>query len=57
MFRQGGSIISVSVTTAIIARSQHPGIMQAEVFVVFACLLVALVPVVWWLVSDHHGNW
>jgi ribosomal protein S12 methylthiotransferase accessory factor YcaO len=57
MFRQGGSIIAVSVTTAIIARSQHPGITQAEVFVVFACLLVALVPVVRWLVPDHHGNW
>jgi len=27
------------------------------VFVVFAGLLVLLVPVVWWLVPDHHGNW
>jgi EmrB/QacA subfamily drug resistance transporter len=57
MFRQAGSIVAVSVTTAIIARSQHPGTMQAEVFVVFACLLVALIPVVWWLVPDHRGNW
>lgn len=57
MFRQGGSIIAVSITTAIIARSHHPGFMQAHVFVVFAGLLVLLVPVVWWLVPDHHGNW
>ena len=57
MFRQGGSIIAVSITTAIIARSHHPGLMQAHVFVVFAGLLVLLVPVVWWLVPDHHGNW
>jgi EmrB/QacA subfamily drug resistance transporter len=57
MFRQGGAIIAVSLTTAIIARSSDPGLMQARVFVVFALLLVALLPAVWWLVPDHHGNW
>jgi EmrB/QacA subfamily drug resistance transporter len=57
MFRQGGAIIAVSLTTAIIARSHDPGLMQARVFVVFALLLVALLPVVWWLVPDHRGNW
>jgi EmrB/QacA subfamily drug resistance transporter len=56
MFRQSGSIIAVSVTTALIARSSDPGIAQARVFVVFACLLVAILPLVW-LVPDHHGNW
>jgi EmrB/QacA subfamily drug resistance transporter len=56
MFRQSGAIIAVSVTTALIARSTGPGIMQARVFVVFACLLVAVLPLVW-LVPDHHGNW
>jgi hypothetical protein len=35
----------------------QPGIMQAHVFVLFAGLLVVLVPVVWWLVPDHRGNW
>jgi EmrB/QacA subfamily drug resistance transporter len=57
MFRQSGAIIAVSITTVIIARSHDPGIMQARVFVVFALLLVALLPVVWWLVPDHRGNW
>jgi len=33
------------------------GIMQAHVFVVFACLLVVLIPAVWWLVPDHRGSW
>jgi EmrB/QacA subfamily drug resistance transporter len=56
MFRQSGAIIAVSVTTALIARSSDPGIMQAHVFMVFACLLVAILPLVW-LVPDHHGNW
>jgi EmrB/QacA subfamily drug resistance transporter len=57
MFRQSGSIIAVSVTTALIARSSHPGIAQAHVFVAFAILLLAILPLVWWLVPEHHGNW
>jgi MFS family permease len=56
MFRQSGSIIAVSVTTAIIARSSSPGLVQAHVFVVFAILLVLLLPLIR-LVPDHHGNW
>jgi EmrB/QacA subfamily drug resistance transporter len=56
MFRQSGSIIAVSIMTALIARSSHPGIAQAHVFVVFAFLLLAILPLVW-LVPDHHGNW
>jgi EmrB/QacA subfamily drug resistance transporter len=56
MFRQSGSIIAVSVTTALIARSADPGVAQARVFVAFACLLLAILPLVW-LVPDHHGNW
>jgi len=56
MFRQSGSIIAVSVTTAIIARSSQPGLVQAHVFVVFAILLLALLPLIR-LVPDHHGNW
>ena len=56
MFRQSGAIIAVSVTTAIIARSSHPGLVQAHVFVVFAILLIALLPLIR-LVPDHHGNW
>jgi EmrB/QacA subfamily drug resistance transporter len=56
MFRQSGSIIAVSITTALIARSSHPGIAQAHVFMVFALLLLAILPLVW-LVPEHHGNW
>ncbi len=56
MFRQSGAIIAVSVTTAIIARSSTPGLVQAHVFVVFAILLVLLLPLIR-LVPDHHGNW
>ena len=41
MFRQSGAITAVSVTTAVIARSADPGVVQAHVFLVFAALLVA----------------
>ena len=56
MFRQSGAITAVSVTTSVIARSAHPGIVQAHVFVVFGALLLLMLPLVK-LVPDHHGNW
>jgi EmrB/QacA subfamily drug resistance transporter len=56
MFRQSGAITAVSVSTALLARSVHPGIAQAWVFVVFAVILMALVPLVR-LVPEHHGGW
>jgi EmrB/QacA subfamily drug resistance transporter len=56
MFRQSGAIIAVSITTAVIARSNHPGLVQAHVFIVFVVLLLVIVPLVK-LVPDHHGNW
>jgi EmrB/QacA subfamily drug resistance transporter len=56
MFRQSGSIIAVSVTTAIIARSADPGLVQARVFVLFVVLLAVIVPLVW-LVPENHGAW
>jgi len=58
MFRQSGAITAVSVTTAVIARNAgaQAGIVQAHVFLVFAGLLVLMLPLVR-LVPDHHGSW
>jgi EmrB/QacA subfamily drug resistance transporter len=56
MFRQSGSIIAVSITTAIIARSAAPGLAEAHVLLVFGVLLVLTLPLVF-LVPDHHGGW
>ncbi|HEX6453692.1 MAG TPA: MFS transporter [Trebonia sp.] len=56
MFRQSGAIVAVSVTTAVIARSRHPGLVQADVFMVFVVLLLVTVALVR-LVPDHHGGW
>jgi EmrB/QacA subfamily drug resistance transporter len=56
MFRQAGSITAVSVTTAVLARSAHPGLEQAHVFLVFAALLLLTLPLVR-LVPEHRGGW
>jgi EmrB/QacA subfamily drug resistance transporter len=56
MFRQAGALTAGAVTTPVLARSAHPGLTQAWVFVVFAAILVLLVPLVR-LVPEHHGSW
>jgi MFS family permease len=56
MFRQAGAITSVSVTSAILARSADPGLAQARVFLVFAAILVCAPPLIL-LVPDHRGGW
>ena len=56
MFRQSGAITAVSVTAAVVARSSHPGMAQAHVFVVFAAILLLSLPLIP-LVPEHRGNW
>jgi hypothetical protein len=56
MFRQSGSIISVSVMTAVAANSAHPALAQAHGFVVLSVLLLAAVPLIY-TIPDHRGKW
>ena len=49
-------IAAVSITTAIIAQSAAPGQLQAKVFIVFAALLLACLPVIA-RVHEHRGPW
>jgi EmrB/QacA subfamily drug resistance transporter len=56
MFRQSGAITAVSVTAAVLARSAHPGLAQAHLFVVFAVIMLAILPLIR-LVPDHRGRW
>lgn len=56
MFRQTGGITAISVTTAFLARATDPGLAQAWVFVVFAGILAAALPLIR-RVSDQHGSW
>jgi EmrB/QacA subfamily drug resistance transporter len=56
MFRQSGGIIAVSATTTILAHSPNAGITQAHSFVVFAAVLLLIVPFTL-LVPNHRGSW
>jgi MFS family permease len=56
MFRQAGGIFYISVATAILARSAHPGLAQAHIFLVVAAIVVVMVGLVF-TVPDHKGGW
>jgi EmrB/QacA subfamily drug resistance transporter len=56
MCRQIGSIVTISIATAVIASSTDPGSIQAWVFVTGAALLIASLPVIT-RVPEHHGSW
>jgi EmrB/QacA subfamily drug resistance transporter len=56
MFRQTGAITAVSITTAIVARSATPGLTQAHVFLVFAIIVLATIPLIL-RVPEHRGRW
>jgi EmrB/QacA subfamily drug resistance transporter len=56
MFRQSGSIVAVSVMTAVAANSANPAMAQAHGFVVLSVLLLAAVPLIF-TIPDHRGSW
>ncbi|HEY0246984.1 MAG TPA: MFS transporter [Gryllotalpicola sp.] len=56
MFRQAGSIMAVSIVTAVIARSQDPGMALGVSFLVFAGMMLCVLPTVL-LVPEHRGSW
>lgn len=51
-----GSIITISVATAALASSGHPGAIQAWVDVVVAALLLATLPLIR-RIPEHRGSW
>lgn len=56
MFRQAGTIFAVSVATAVVARSGNPGLALSRMFLVFACVVVLTVPLIF-KVPEHRGEW
>jgi len=56
MFRQSGAITAVSVTAAVLARSAHPGLAQAHIFIGFAVIMLGVLPLLL-RVPDHRGRW
>jgi EmrB/QacA subfamily drug resistance transporter len=56
MIRQSGSITAVSITTALAARSAHPGLTIGHALLIFAALLLIALPLIR-LVPEHRGSW
>jgi EmrB/QacA subfamily drug resistance transporter len=56
-FRQVGGIIAISITTAIVSRSSHPGLALSHCFVGYAVLIVVLVLPLVMSVPDQRGGW
>jgi EmrB/QacA subfamily drug resistance transporter len=56
MFRQAGGITGISIASALVARSSHPGLTQAAMFAVLAVIMVLMIPLTF-LVPEHHGTW
>jgi MFS family permease len=51
-----GTIVTISIDTAILANSHDPGRIQAWLFVAIAALLVAALPLIA-RVPEHRGSW
>lgn len=57
MFRQIGAIVAISVTTAIVARSEHPGIQLGHSFMVFSVIIIFVVVPLVFTVPNRRGTW
>jgi hypothetical protein len=57
MFRQIGAIVAISITTAIVARSHHPGIQLGHSFMVFAVIIFFIVIPLVFTVPNRRGTW
>lgn len=53
---QLGSIVAISITTALLAQARHPGDVQAVVFLVSSVLLVLCLPIIT-RIPEHRGAW
>ncbi len=56
MFRSIGSIVAVSIMTAVASRSASPGVVLGWGFVLVGVPILAVMPLVLSL-EDHRGNW
>jgi EmrB/QacA subfamily drug resistance transporter len=56
MFRQSGSILAVSIMTTVTTRAADPGHALGYGFVIFAVVLVAVMPLIY-KVPEHRGSW
>jgi EmrB/QacA subfamily drug resistance transporter len=57
MFRQIGGMITISVTTAIVARSSNEGVALGHAFTVFALIVVLVAIPLVFTVPSRRGTW
>jgi MFS family permease len=55
-FRQSGGILYVSMATALLAKSSHPGVTQSHFFLLQAAVLIVMISLVFF-VPEHKGSW
>lgn len=56
MFLQGGGIIAVAISTAILSRATSPGAVQAWILAVYSLILLFAIPLVTHI-PDRKGSW
>lgn len=56
MCLQIGSITTISISTAVIAKGADSGATQAWLYVALAVVMVAALPLIAW-VPEHRGSW
>jgi MFS family permease len=56
LFLQAGSIVAISIATAILAVSGMPGAVQASMYATLAVLLIVMLPVIA-KIPEHRGSW
>jgi len=57
MFRLGGGIMAISVTSAIASRSSSPGLALAHTFLIFAIFIVIVIVPLVFTIPRHRGTW
>lgn len=57
MFRQIGAIVAISVTTAVVSRSAHPGLQLGHAFMVFTVIILVIVVPLVFTVPNRRGTW
>lgn len=57
MFRQIGAIVAISITTAVVSRSTHPGLQLGHSFMVFTVIILLVVVPLVYTVPNRRGTW
>lgn len=57
MFKQIGAMVSISIVSAFVTRSPHPGMELSRAFIIYSFIVVFVVLPLVSSVPDHKGTW